>query len=306
MSAQWLPALLKTMRPKQWIKNGLVFIALFFDGQLFHPQALERTLAGFVLFCLLSSLVYIINDLADLEADRIHPVKRLRPLPSGQLSVRVAKVAALILFVGLAPGAYFLSPAFALVCLAYLLLNLAYSAWLKHLPILDVMVLASLYVLRIGAGVSLIVVTRFSPWLYVFTTFMALFLGIGKRRAELTLLAEEANSHRKVLEGYTLPFLDQLLTIVSSGAILTYSLYTFSAPNLPPDHSMMLTIPFVIYGIFRYLHLVQVEQSGGAPEDVLLTDRPLQVVIVLYGLAILVIFYLLPNWDRVLERLSLG
>jgi hypothetical protein len=138
----------------------------------------------------------------------------------------------------------------------------------------------------------LIVVALFSPWLYVFTTFLALFLGIGKRRAELALLAEGANSHRKVLEGYTLPLLDQFIIIVSASTILTYSLYTFSAPNLPPDHAMMLTIPFVIYGIFRYLYLVQVEHSGGAPEEVLLSDRPLQAAIILWGLSILVIFYL--------------
>ena len=138
----------------------------------------------------------------------------------------------------------------------------------------------------------LIEVSRFSPWLYVFTTFLALYLGIGKRRAELVLLAEGANSHRKVLEGYTLPLLDQMIIIVSSSAIITYSLYTFSAPNLPENHTMMLTIPFVIYGIFRYLYLLQVKNVGGAPEEVLFTDRPLQATIVLYGITILIIFYL--------------
>jgi 4-hydroxybenzoate polyprenyltransferase len=160
------------------------------------------------------------------------------------------------------PASYLLSPTFAVFAAAYFLLNLAYSFWLKHIPILDIMILASFYVLRVGAGVVLIKVTTFSPWLYVFTTFRALFLGIGKRRAELALLAEGANSHRKVLEGYTLPLLDQFIIIVSASTILTYSLYTFSAQNLPPNHTMMLTIPFVIYGIFRYLYLVQVEHSG--------------------------------------------
>src|SRR4030065_1181468 len=158
------------------------------------------------------------------------------------------------------------------------------------------MILASFYVLRVGAGVSLIVVNRFSPWLYVFTTFLALYLGIGKRRAELHLLAEEANSHRNAREGYTLPLLDQLILIVSSSTIITTRLYTFSAPHLPENHSMMLTIPFVIYGIFRYLYLVQVEHCGGEPEEVLLTDRPLQATIILWGLAILVIFYLAPGY----------
>jgi hypothetical protein len=157
---------------------------------------------------------------------------------------------------------------------------------------MDVMVLAAFYVLRVGAGVVVIVVARFSPWLYVFTTFMALFLGVGKRRAELALLAGDANSHRKVLEGYTLPLLDQMMTIVTSGAIITYSLYTFFAPNLPANHLMMLTIPFVIFGVFRYLHLVHVEQSGGAPEDVLFSDHPMQIDILLWGLAVLLVFYL--------------
>jgi 4-hydroxybenzoate polyprenyltransferase len=289
----WLVPLVKTMRPKQWAKNGLLFIGLVFDGQLLDLPALARTVAAFILFCLLSSLVYILNDLADLEADRNHPKKRQRPLPSGQLSLRTARFIAACLAVLVFSGAFALSWKFGLVALIYFGLNLAYSKWVKHVPILDVMVLASFYVLRIGAGVVVIVVARFSPWLYVFTTFMALFLGIGKRRAELALLADEANSHRKVLEGYTLPLLDQLMTIVTSGAIMTYSLYTFSAPNLPDNHVMMLTIPFVIYGVFRYMHQVQVEQRGGAPEDVLFSDHPLQVDLLAWGLAVILIFYLL-------------
>ncbi len=283
------------MRPRQWLKNGLLFIALIFDKQLTNWPALGRIALGFVVFCLLSSLIYITNDLVDLEADRNHPQKRLRPLPSGQLAVSVARNAGIILTLIIFVPAALLSLKFSIVALLYLLLNLAYSARLKHTPILDVMVLASFYVLRVGAGVSLIVVHRFSPWLYVFTTFLALYLGIGKRRAELALLADEANSHRKVLEGYTLPLLDQLIIIVSSSAIITYSLYTFSAPNVPANHTMMLTIPFVIYGIFRYLYLVQVNHSGGEPEEVLLSDRPLQATILLWGLAIVAIFYLSPG-----------
>jgi 4-hydroxybenzoate polyprenyltransferase len=185
-----------------------------------------------------------------------------------------------------------LSPAFALICAGYFLLNLLYSRWLKHVVLIDVLVLAAFYLIRVGAGVVLIRVSTFSPWLYVFTTFLALFLGVGKRRAELNLLAEGANSHRKVLAGYTLSLLDQLMVIVSTLTIATYSLYTFSASNLPANHGMMLTIPFVLYGIFRYLYLVQVEHSGGAPEEVLLTDRPMQVTLVLWGLAVLTIFYI--------------
>ena len=305
MSLNWFPALIKTMRPKHWVKNLLIFIALIFDQQLTHWSAFSRILAGFILFCLLSSVVYIINDLADLEADKQHPQKRLRPIPAGKLPPRVALAAAIILLLFVGVASIWLSGWFALICLTYLLLNLAYTKWLKHIPILDVMVLASFYVLRVVAGVVLIVVTRFSPWLYVFTTFMALYLGIGKRRAELALLAENANSHRKVLEGYTLPLLDQLTIIVSSSAIITYSLYTFSAPNVPTNHSLMLTIPFVIFGIFRYLYLVQVEQCGGAPEEVLFSDRPLQVCIVLWGLVIVIVFYVIPRWADIQAALNL-
>lgn len=287
-------ALLKTMRPRHWVKNAFLFVAITFDRQLFPPgTALERTVAGFVLFCLLSSVVYIVNDLADIEADRLHPKKRNRPLPAGILPVRVAVVAAVVFVLVAIPISFLLSIYFGLLALVYLLLNMAYSKWLKHIPILDVLVLASFYVLRVGAGVELIHVARFSPWLYIFTIFLALFLGVGKRRAELNLLADAANSHRPVLEGYSLPLLDQLITIVTSLTIITYSLYTFSADNLPGNNSMMLTIPFLIYGIFRYLYLVQVKHSGGAPEEVLFSDRPLQVTLVLFGLTVFVIFYII-------------
>lgn len=287
-----LRALWLTLRPKQWTKNAFVFAALVFDRQLTQPVALLRTLAGFALFCALSGAVYLLNDLVDREADRNHPQKRHRPLASGTLSVGVARGALGVLLVGGLGLAWALSPAFGLVALSYLLLNLAYSFWLKHIPLVDVLTIAAGFVLRVQAGVALIQVERFSPWLYVVTTLLALFLGFGKRRAELNLLAEGAGSHRKVLDGYTLPFLDQLLTITSATTIMAYSLYTFSAPNLPRNHAMMLTIPFVTYGIFRYLYLIQVEQQGGAPEEALLNDRPLQVAILLWGLSVLLIFYI--------------
>jgi len=292
-----LRPLFKTMRPKQWAKNGFVFTALIFDGQLFQPIPTLHTLAGFFLFCLLSSVVYIINDISDLEADRQHPEKSKRPLASGELSINTAWTAVIILLIIVIPLALWLSLGFAAIALGYLLLNLAYSRWLKHVVILDILILAAFYVIRVAAGVELIKVTRFSPWMYVFTIFLALFLGVGKRRAERNLLVDnndksETQSHRKVLDGYSLPLLDQYLNIVSSMTIITYSLYTFSAPNLPENHAMMFTIPFVIYGIFRYLYLVQVEQSGGAPEDVLFTDRPLQITLFLFGLVIIAVFYL--------------
>jgi len=280
------------MRLRQWTKNAFVLAAVVFDRQLGNPQAVIRSLAGFLLFCLLSSSVYLINDVLDAPADRQHPEKRNRPIASGTLPVSVAITAAVIIVMLTIPAAFLLSPGFGWITLAYFLLNLAYSNWLKHIPILDVMIIAAGFVLRVAGGVTLVTVERFSPWLYVVTTLGALFIGFGKRRSELTLLEKEANSHRRVFDGYTIPLLDQLILIVSSTTIIAYSLYTFSAPNLPENHSMMLTIPFVLYGVFRYLFLIQVRQSGGAPEELLLTDRPLQAAIVLWGIAILIIFYL--------------
>jgi 4-hydroxybenzoate polyprenyltransferase len=289
-----LKALLRTMRPRQWAKNAVLFAALVFDRQLRldNLPAVLRTFAGFVIFCILSGVVYIINDIADIEADRQHPVKRNRPIASGALPVSVALAAAAILLVVIFPLSYLLSPGFALVALAYFLLNLAYSKWLKHIPLLDVLAIALGFVLRVAAGITLIHVARFSPWLYIVVTLGSLYIGFGKRRSELALLADGANAHRRVLDGYTIPLLDQYITIVSGTTIIAYSLYTFSAPNLPANHLMMLTIPFVLYGIFRYLYLIQVEHSGGAPEDVLLSDRPLQITIFLWGVAVLLIFYL--------------
>jgi 4-hydroxybenzoate polyprenyltransferase len=287
-----LSALFKTMRPRQWPKNAFVFFALVFDKQLFHWPAFRHTLGGFVLFCLISSVVYIINDIADIEADRQHPTKKNRPLPSGKLPVSVAWIAAIVLVAIALPLGYWLAPGFAAVLATYLVMNLAYSKWLKHIPIVDVFIIAAGFVLRVEAGVTLIVVERFSPWLYVVTTLGSLYLGFGKRRAELTLLAQGAGSYRKVLEGYSIPLLDQYVTIVSAATILSYSLYTFSAVNLPTNHSMMLTIPFVAYIIFRYLYLIQMTQNAGAPEEVLLTDRPIQIAILLTGLVIFAVFYL--------------
>ena len=287
-----LRAILKSMRIKQWTKNAFVLAALVFDRQLTNPNSVVRSLSGFFLFCLLSSSVYIINDILDVESDRQHPKKKNRPIASGKLSIPAAIAATVVILLCTFPLAYLLSPGFLGISVLYFLLNLAYSIWLKHIPLIDVLILAAGFVLRVGAGVTLIHVERFSPWLYVVTTLLALYLGFGKRRAELSTLAGAASNHRKVLQGYTIPFLDQLIMIVSGTTIVAYSLYTFSAPNLPENHTMMLTIPFVLYGIFRYLYLMQIEQAGGAPDELLLTDRPLQATIILWGISILVIFYL--------------
>ncbi len=287
-----LRALIKTMRIRQWPKNGFILAALVFDRQLTNPVALSRTLAGFVLFCFLSSVVYILNDILDGEADRQHPTKRNRPIASGRLPVSTAVAAAVGFVLATLTLAYLLSPVFLAISVAYFLLNLAYSMSLKHVPLIDVLLIAAGFVLRVAAGVSLIQVERFSPWLYVVTILLALYLGFGKRRAELNLDAGDPATYRRVLDGYNIPFLDQLITIVSATTIITYSLYTFSAPNLPANHTMMLTIPFVLYGVFRYLYLIQIKQEGGAPEELLLTDRPLQITILLFGLTVIAVLYL--------------
>jgi 4-hydroxybenzoate polyprenyltransferase len=288
-----LSALIKTMRLRQWTKNGFIFFGLIFDKQLLIPEPFLRTVAGFFVFCLISSAVYLLNDVADVEADRNHPTKKFRPIASGTLPASVALTTALLLtFISL-PLGYWLSPLFALVLTAYLLINLLYSRWLKHVPILDVLIVSSGFVLRVAAGVILISpVERFSPWLYMLTILFSLYIGLGKRRAEMNLLAQEASAHRKVFDGYTITLLDQYITIVSGMTIVAYSLYTFSAPNLPENHSMMLTIPFVVYGIFRYLQLIQIGHTAGAPDEVALKDRPLQITVLLWGLTVMAIFYL--------------
>lgn len=282
-----------SMRPKQWTKNLIIFAPLVFDRQLTNVSAFLHILIGFVLYCLISGAVYLYNDLIDIEADKNHPRKAKRPIASGKLKPNIAMIVFAILLAITLPVSFLLSPVFGAFVSAYLLLMILYTRWLKHIVLIDVLIIATGFVLRVAGGVSLIQVERFSPWLYVVVTLGALYLGFGKRRAELALLNSDAQSHRRVLDGYTIEFLDQLIMIVSSTTIIAYSLYTFSAVNLPANHAMMLTIPFVLYGIFRYLYLIQVAGEGGAPEDLLLTDRPLQATILLWGLAILLIFYFL-------------
>lgn len=286
-------ALFKTMRPRQWTKNVFVLAPLLFDGQILQPIPLIRTIFAAFLFCLISGAVYIINDILDADSDRRHPTKCKRPIASGKLPVPIAITAFVVIILTSLPAAFWLSPAFAGIAVGYLIINLAYSNWLKHIPLIDVLIIAAGFVLRVAAGVTVVQVERFSPWLYVVTTLFALYLGFGKRRAELVLLTTSANTHRKVLDGYTIPLLDQLITIVSSTTVVAYSLYTFSAPNLPQNHTMMLTIPFVLYGIFRYLFLIHLKDAGGEPEELLLTDRPLQATVVLWGISVFVFLYLL-------------
>lgn len=285
-------AFLKTMRPIQWIKNGVIFAALVFDQKILEWPYLSRTVAGFVLFCLVSGVVYTINDVVDLEKDREHPKKRRRPLAAEEISPRLAlSLAAGIAVLAIVLGVL-LNPLFAAILIGYLVLQMAYSFYLKHIVLLDVMAIATGFVLRVAAGIPLVDAERFSPWLFICMTLLSLFLGLGKRRGELVLLGSEATNHRASLADYNVILLDHLLSIVTASMILAYALYTFSAPNLPPDHWMMLTIPFVIYGAFRYLYLIHVGGTTLAPDEVVLTDRPLQVDFILWGLAAVLILYL--------------
>jgi len=284
--------ILKTMRLRQWPKNAFVFAALIFDGQLLVLDSLLITSFAFILFCLASSLIYIINDLSDIKTDRLHPVKQHRPLASGHLTKKLAVVSAGILFILVFPPAFLLNFNLGLVISGYFILMLSYSFWLKHIPLLDVMIISAGFVLRVAAGVVIIETQQFSPWLFVATTFLALFIGLGKRRAEIKLLESTATSHRRVLEGYSLDFLDQLITIVLSTTLMTYCLYTFSSPISPGNHTMMLTIPFVIYGLLRYLYLIRIKHIGGAPEEIVLTDLPMQIAVALWGLTVILIIYI--------------
>lgn len=284
-------ALLKTMRPQQWTKNAFIFAALVFDVKLFDLTLTLRTVLGFILFCLISGVVYTINDLVDLENDRQHPQKRHRPLASGDLSRRFAIVAVAVLSMGTMTAAVLLDEHFARDLIAYFVLQIAYSFALKNMVLIDVLAIAAGFVLRVSAGAPL-ADAGISPWLYICTILLALFLGLSKRRGELVALQDGAENHRPILRAYNLPLLDQLMSIVTASIILAYALYTFSAPNLPANYTMMLTIPFVIYGLFRYMYLIQVEHCTLAPDEVLLTDRPMQADIALWGLSAMVILYL--------------
>lgn len=287
-----LKELIISMRPKQWTKNIFIFAALVFDLKLFNLALLGKTVAAFALFCLLSGTVYLINDLADIERDRLHPTKRNRPLPAGRLPLSWAIGAVIILPAISLPLSFYLDPAFGLIALSYLLLHVAYSFALKNVVILDVMTVAAGFVLRVAAGAVVAQAERFSPWLYVCTTLLALFIALGRRREELILLEDNANQHRKILEEYSPSFIDEMLTVVTAATIIAYSLYTFSAENLPANKSMMLTIPFVIYGLLRYLYLIHQKNMGGSPEEIVLKDIPLLVSILLWGVTAVIILYL--------------
>lgn len=288
-----LSGLIKSMRPRQWPKNGFVFVALLFDGKMFHLPSVLAATGAFVLLCLMSGAVYLMNDLVDIESDRLHPTKKNRPLPSGQVTPKVAAVVAVASAAISLVAGYFLSMGLAAILLIYLLTQIAYTFKLKHVVLIDVLTIAAGFVLRIAAGVAVIEVERFSPWLYVFGGFLALFMALGKRRAELVLLGGNASDHRAILDDYSLELIDRLQGIVTTSSVVAYSLYTFLAEGLPENHAMMLTIPFVLYGIFRYLYLIHIRNEGGAPEDILLRDRPMQITLILYGVMVFAALYLL-------------
>jgi 4-hydroxybenzoate polyprenyltransferase len=288
-----LALLFKTMRPKQWTKNVFVWAALVFDVKLFQIEPFLRTLAAFILFCLISSAVYIINDLVDIPKDRLHPEKRNRPLASGALNPNIAIAGAIVIVVGCLPAALSLNWQFTAILYGYLLLMIAYSFWLKNVVIVDVFTIALGFVLRVAAGVAVVSATRFSPWLYVCMTLLALFLGLGKRRQEIVLMNENNSSTRQILAEYNLPFVDEMLALVSASTVMAYATYTFSAPNLPPNHLMMLTIPFVVYAIFRYLYLIHVKGETDPPDVVVLKDRALQIDVLLFALVVFVVFYVI-------------
>ncbi len=289
-SRQTVHGLLRVSRPKQWTKNVLVFGPLVFAHNLFDANLLSRAFLTFAAFCLVSSAIYVVNDVADVEHDRQHPTKRFRPLASGQLSISLGLAWAVVLAVGGIALGFAADPAAGLCALAYIALMLAYTNSLKNMVILDVFSIALGFILRAVAG-ALAIHVSISPWLYVCTMLLALFLGFSKRYNELLILDHDAAQHRPALEEYSPAMLEQMTTILSASTIMAYSLYTFSAESLPANHSMMLTVPFALYGIFRYYYLVHKKNLGGAPEIALLHDRPLLTTVALWGLVAIGVLY---------------
>lgn len=281
------------MRPKQWVKNLLLYSGVVFDRHLFELRPIFIATIGFIIFCGISSAVYLLNDLVDIKKDQLHPKKRFRPLASGKLPKSVAIVAIVALVAVCLPASYFLQPAFAGIVLLYFIIQIAYCFYLKNVVIIDVFTLASGFVLRAVAG-ALVIQVDVSPWLLVCTMLGALFIGLAKRRHELVLLAEGAASHRQILEEYSSELVQEMISVVTSSVVIAYSLYTITYDKLPKNHLMALTIPFVLYGIFRYLYLVYKKDEGGSPEELLFKDIPLLACVVLWGFASIGILYFFP------------
>lgn len=283
-------AALQAMRPKQWTKNGLLFAAIVFSMKFLEWGPWARASLGFASFCLISSAGYILNDARDADADRRHPTKRLRPIASGRLPVGLAAAEMVVIFLAGCGIAWWLSPWFLLVALLYFVTTVSYSIVFKHIVILDVMFLSSGFLWRAAAGAVAIGV-GISAWLLTCTAFLALFLGFNKRRGELTLMAGDAAITRKNLRDYTPEFVAEIQAITTSGSIISYALYTVLASPTP---WLLLTLPYVLYGVFRYIYLVTVRNEGAAPDEILLRDRPILVTCLMYAATVVVILMVAP------------
>ena len=284
--------LLVSVRPGEWTKNAFVFAGLIFSRQLTDPAAVAASLAAFAIFCALAGVVYLINDVADRERDRQHPIKRRRPIASGALAPGTALSTAAVLATGALAGAWMMGTAFGIVATSYVTLLALYSGPLKHIVIIDVLTIAVGFVLRVAAG-AVAVGVPMSDWLLVCTILLAMFLGLSKRRHELTLLADGATGHRRILQEYSPYLLDQMIGVVTASTLMAYVFYAISEETAAKFGTSLLglTIPFPLYGIFRYLYLVHQKEGGGSPAELLLNDRPLLACVALWGIAVVVIIY---------------
>lgn len=271
-------AILSSMRPRQWIKNLVVFAGLIFSGNISNWQMQGKVLVTFIAFCAVIGSGYLLNDIIDREQDRLHPIKKDRPIASGRLAAGVAGPVALTLILAAIAGGYFVDPVLSFYLCAYLALQISYTLLLKNLVIIDVLMISAGFVIRAVAGAAVIHVT-ISPWLVVCAMLLALFLALAKRRAELVLLEADAADHRRNLAQYSIELVDQMTVVTAAATVVSYALYSFTAFD---SSAMMLTIPFVLYGIFRYLYLVHRHLRGGSPEQVLLTDIPLLIDVLLW------------------------
>lgn len=289
-----LLALLENMRPKQWTKNAFVFAGLVFDQKLLDAPSFGRVMLTFGLLCATASAIYLINDIVDVEKDRQHPKKKNRPIASGRLPMGMAWGAAALLMGGALFVSLLLSWLLTLVLLVYIVIHILYSYWLKNIVIIDVFAIAAGFILRVLAGVVVIEVEQFSPWLYVCMGLLALFLAVGKRRNELLTLGEaKATTTRQIFKEYNLPLLDDMLRLTIASAAIAYTLYVTEADTTFFDTELrLLTIPFVYYGLFRYLYVIYVQEHGGDPTEILFEDRPLQANLGLWGLLVIALLYL--------------
>jgi len=283
-----IKAYIKLLRPKQWVKNLFVVAPLVFAKHIFDYDYVVRVIAAFILFCLMSSGVYVLNDIIDCEKDKLHPKKKKRPIASGIIRKMEGCIVIAILLPLALIVSFYIDLYFGMVVLAYFINNMLYSFMVKHMVILDVMSIAFGFLLRVIGG-AIIIRVYISPWILLCTLLLALFLGFSKRRNELVVLEKDAENHRKILEEYSLEFIDNMLSIVTASTVMAYSLYTFSTNS--ENYNMMLTIPFVLFGIFRYQYIIYKKNEGGSPEETVLSDIPLIVSIVLWGIVSVAILY---------------